>query len=433
MKKSIFILATAMLLLVGAALNANAQVTIGSNKTPETYSALEIINSSGSSGLRLPQMTIAQRNALIPTLTGDALAMGLQVFNTDTRCIETWNGTRWLTNCGNTTAPVGPDPILCGADDGHVDVNGHIEIPVFMAYSLGADPSLNTPKLQMSYLANNPFNDVDGRVYGGRYQWGRANLPYAISTNGTYTLYKGVTNSVSLNSLVPASYDVNGQIVGQNNNHVFVIPTILSTYDWRTGEASPVQQDNLWGNGLPFGAGNLQNPVKTVNDPCPDGFRVPTQDEWERLTNYDCDPTSAVAGTVTVPVPAGSVGNSTTGFTWVAVVCASGSCSRNNTWTSGSTQAGYAIYLTSVWENGSSWNTGNLLDPAAPEPFMFLPAAGYRGDNSGSLASVGSAGYYWSSTVNGVGARALGFTSSTVNSSSNGHRAHGFSVRCVAE
>jgi hypothetical protein len=79
----------------GAALNA--QVTIGKDKSPEPFSVLELV--SNSRGLRLPQMTTAQRQALV--FTGhENEAMGLQIFNTTTKCVETWNGTAWIAVCG---------------------------------------------------------------------------------------------------------------------------------------------------------------------------------------------------------------------------------------------------------------------------------------------------------------------------------------------
>jgi formylglycine-generating enzyme required for sulfatase activity len=106
MKKAFFILLSALYLC--AVNRATAQVIIGSTVDPQSFSILEL-ESAGSRGMRLPQMTTAQRDAL--TLTGNAAAQGLQIFNTKTRCVETWNGTKWIQVCppeGPVIPPISP-------------------------------------------------------------------------------------------------------------------------------------------------------------------------------------------------------------------------------------------------------------------------------------------------------------------------------------
>ena len=62
---------------------------------------------------------------------------------------------------------------------------------------------------------------------------------------------------------------------------------------------------------------------------------------------------------------------------------------------------------------------------------VFLPAAGYRGTSS--FFSVGSVGYYWSSTAqNGTGAYYANFTSSYVRPT-NGNRKYGYLVRLITD
>jgi uncharacterized protein (TIGR02145 family) len=60
-----------------------------------------------------------------------------------------------------------------------------------------------------------------------------------------------------------------------------------------------------------------------------------------------------------------------------------------------------------------------------------FPAAGYRNATCGALSNVGSNGAYWSFSPAGVGGYNLLFYSGSVNPSSNGNRAYGFSVRCI--
>jgi formylglycine-generating enzyme required for sulfatase activity len=96
MKKLIFTMGFTAL-MSGAAMNA--QVTIGKDKSPEPFSVLELI-SNDTRGLRLPQLTQKERNALVLTFAGhETEALGLQIFNTSTKCVETWNGVEWIQAC----------------------------------------------------------------------------------------------------------------------------------------------------------------------------------------------------------------------------------------------------------------------------------------------------------------------------------------------
>lgn len=110
---------------LGATNGAKAQVTIGSMKTPEAFSILELI-SDGNRGLRLPQLSDAEKvaafgadNAVL--ITAGQSAKGLQIFNTTTLCVETWNGISWISNCDmcgdapcrKLSAPLASNQTLC--------------------------------------------------------------------------------------------------------------------------------------------------------------------------------------------------------------------------------------------------------------------------------------------------------------------------------
>ncbi|MCL2596797.1 MAG: BACON domain-containing protein [Paludibacter sp.] len=104
-KKNLFyVMATAALLLSNGAF-MSAQVTVGSDKTPEKFALLELI-SGDNKGLRLPHMTTEERNAMAnDAFKASIEAQGLQIFNTTTYCVETWNGSAWIEQCA-------PPPIL---------------------------------------------------------------------------------------------------------------------------------------------------------------------------------------------------------------------------------------------------------------------------------------------------------------------------------
>ncbi|RMZ60752.1 hypothetical protein D1632_01875 [Chryseobacterium nematophagum] len=145
---------------------------------------------------------------------------------------------------------------------------------------------------------------------------------------------------------------------------------------WNFNDAS----DGSWG------------PSRTSNDPCPQGFRVPTQAEWQALNS--CSSVGRI----------GPFGDDASLF------------SSALTYTSGSNK-------------------------------LTFPAAGFRSHLSipnnptlgGVLQMRNEVGMYWSSTSyyttqNNPAAYSFGFNSSSVNPSSNaGYRIEGHSVRCIAE
>jgi formylglycine-generating enzyme required for sulfatase activity len=99
MKKNLILVT----LLFMATVSVQAQVTIGGKKNPEPFSILELISgsagSNGNRGLRLPRLTTTERDKL--NFAGHTIeAIGLQIFNRCTRCVETWNSTKWIQSCG---------------------------------------------------------------------------------------------------------------------------------------------------------------------------------------------------------------------------------------------------------------------------------------------------------------------------------------------
>ncbi|MDR1592036.1 MAG: fibrobacter succinogenes major paralogous domain-containing protein, partial [Prevotellaceae bacterium] len=215
------------------------------------------------------------------------------------------------------------------------------------------------------------------------------------------------------------------------------------------------QQHNLWGNGKQITVGeenkggvlyNGQYHQNTdwaisANNPCASmgaGWRVPTQDEWERLCNYDSNP-STVGGKVPPTGNILSIGQANTSansapLTWVPV---KNGKAANNDW--GYFQyrlGGFAVYKTADWDDAAAadYKNGikNLYETAAPEPVLFFPTGGMRNPSDGTFASMGSFGFYWSSTnYNDYGAYLVRFNNTHVDLSVNLNRGYGFSVRCV--
>ena len=188
--------------------------------------------------------------------------------------------------------------------------------------------------------------------YGALYQWGRRSDGHESRTPDPPFLLGPVSGT---------NLDGNGQPAGS-----CIGAFLTGNSDWRTPS-----DGTLWNSGTEA------SPSKTVNDPCPAGWRVPTNAELATLTNT----------------------------TYV-----------NRLWTQENGINGYR--LTDI-------NTGS---------FLFLPAAGFRSYSSGSLDYVGSYGYYWSSSTSGTfDALHLFFYSGVFDAHFGSSKAYGFSVRCVVE
>ncbi|MCT3702570.1 hypothetical protein HZQ89_09095 [Elizabethkingia anophelis] len=124
--------------------------------------------------------------------------------------------------------------------------------------------------------------------------------------------------------------------------------------------------------------GSWSDTSKTANDPCPAGYRVPTEAQWQ------------------------------------AVI------SNNNVERVGS------------WNNDGNYTTALYFRNPSNVRTLMLTAAGYRNYADGALRLRGHTGKYWSSSEATSNASYLNFDSSSVGVY-NSIRSYGFSVRCVAE
>ncbi|MDR1591730.1 MAG: fibrobacter succinogenes major paralogous domain-containing protein, partial [Prevotellaceae bacterium] len=323
----------------------------------------------------------------------------------------------------------------------------------FAPYNLGADPAYDTPKKQIEYLATCSVTDAI-KVYGDLYQWGRVadghekRTSEKIPTNNNDSEENGAITDVDANGQPSSTSGAIGKFIKQYQ----------TPQDWR----SP-QKDDLWGNGegtvgqtdnqggvLHTDGKYYQNTDWAIpaNNPCTSmgaGWRVPTQDEWERLMNYDSNPSTAggrvPVGTTNMP-PTGQANTSANSapLTWIPV--AGGKAS--NSWSGSQNElGGYAVYRTADWtsaigangyfdDNGTPDYNRPLYAAAAPEPVLFFPAAGYRRAAGGSVNVTSKIGYYWSSTVNGIIDYSFACDVTYLKFSQDS-RAGGNSVRCVKE
>lgn len=228
----------------------------------------------------------------------------------------------------------------------------------FMCHNLGADESLDP----FAFVLGNA--DGSGGTLGDLYQWGRQKDGHEKRNSPNYPN----NNSVEENGAVPSTaLDTNtGQVIVSHAAYGKFIKDNNSGYvfDWRQ-----IQKDNLWGDGS-----TSENMAKDVNnDPCPPGWKVPSQKQWASISG--------------------------------------GSTTSPNTWT----------WVSYGYKVGSS---------------LYLPAAGYRERAQGTLVFRSTQGVYWSSSADASRRLAyyLSF-SSTGGGSAAGttYRGYGASVRCVSE
>ena len=197
-------------------------------------------------------------------------------------------------------------------------------------------------------------SDSKGYPYGKLYQWGRK---------------YGQGYSTSYDASVPEI--VEGPISAINGRKDIYSNTFFtasaSPYDW----TSP-QDNDLWNSGTE------DNPVKTEYDPCPEGWRVPTYAELDRLNNS------------------------------------------------------YSSFMT-VGDQEGLYFCGDYtyLDNA---PQVFFPAAGCRSLYDGDALYRCDDGKYWSSSSRNNNASSLRFSIFlNIYLDYGSSRAFGYSVRCVQE
>jgi hypothetical protein len=159
MKREILKKIALLLALISITFYVQAQVTIGAEKAPETFSILELVSGDNNGGLRLPQIeSTDQRDVLFTNAVGfksNPLAIGLQIFNMETNCIEYWSGEEWISLCQGS-------------------LNPEVEIPI---------AACNSIRVYGKYYKNAPLNNTHYIV-----------LPVTVTRKGNYNIIATSSN-----------------------------------------------------------------------------------------------------------------------------------------------------------------------------------------------------------------------------------------------
>ncbi len=209
-----------LLLFSIAIFSTTAQVGIGTTE-PDPSAALEIDSDSG--GFLPPRMTTAKRDAISNP------ARGLMIYNTDEDCINFWNHAQWMSLCGEKPKfKVCGDPVIF-TYNGETVTYGTVQTDTGKCW---LDRDLGASRVATS--------KTDASAYGHLFQWGR--LDDGHQKRGTVATTPTRSSS-------------------DNPGHS---KFIVNDVDWR----NPLN-NNLWQG------------VNGTNNPCPDGFRLPTKVEWQ--------------------------------------------------------------------------------------------------------------------------------------------------------
>ena len=226
----------------------NGKVIVGASSAASSSAVLEA--SSTTQGFLPPRMTYAQKTAIVSP------SQGLIIYCTNCGAngeVEVYNGAAWTHISGSSAAAIVVIPEV-------TSLTGRI----WMDRNLGA-----------SQVAT---SSTDYLAYGSLYQWGRGSdghqqVTWTNSTTGTLT---NATTSIRKTDDLPGNVN-------------FILIPGASPYDWRNP-----QNNDLWQD------------VNGVNNPCPAGYRLPTDSEWdaERLSWSSNNATGAYTSPLKLPMAA---------------------------------------------------------------------------------------------------------------------------------
>ncbi len=235
--------------------------------TPDQSAILDVF--STNKGFLPPRLTTAQRDAIA------APAAGLMIYNTTVNCLQWWNGAVWYDGCGNN--------FVCGTETvtfmyngssvtyGTVEraYGGTVGTKCWLDRNLGATAVTSTAR--SAYADDAAYEAAESASFGDLFQWGRG-------ADGHQSRTSLIHNTSFASTAAPNA--------GNGWDGLFITAG-TSPFDWLS-----TQDDNLWQIG------------SQINNPCPSGFRVPTQEELnaERVSWISNNADGAFASPLKLPM-----------------------------------------------------------------------------------------------------------------------------------
>jgi hypothetical protein len=382
--------------------NNGAEVGIGT-VNPNTSAKVDI--ESTNQGFLLPRMTTTQRNAIASP------ALGLQIFNINTNCLNFYTGTSWFETCGSPSSTSILANLNCGgATITSTLTNGTAAsgVSVSVPYTGGNAGVYSAQSVSSTGVVN-----VTASLAAGTLANGAGSLTYTITgtptTSGTASFAITVGGQSCTFTVPVSSAPVYAPIAV---NCAAGATAIVNVTNPLTGK---IWMDRNLGSITAASFSTDQNAYGNLY-------------QWGRFTDgHQCRfvPTTATLSNIDQPAHGNFITSTTGNYDWRSPQNANlwqGVNGINNPCPSAYRVPTEAEFVAEC----SSWGAANNLG-AFGSPLKWT--LGGRRYPQGNMNDVGTVGYYWTSTAVGTQSKSM----RTDGSQNVSERGFGLSLRCIKD